>query len=209
MRTKVESGDRQTADYVLYWKFKFEQEVDGEPTPYRKMGICFERKEVKDFHGTIIQNYDRFDREMDRFIRDKKTRLMIVLIEGTLAETIAFIPPARYRGDQVKGMMSAKLGAIASIVARGVQVSFAGTREASANSIKRSVEHFFEKNIEFVLREEIKEIRENGEKRFCRTNADMPTNNSGSGKPKRVKTEKPNSAKPSGTRRRRSKTAKT
>lgn len=209
MRTKAETGDRQTADYVLFWKFKFEQEIEGEPSPYRKMGICFERKEVKDFHGTIIANYDRFDREMDRFLRDKKTKLMIVLIEGTLAETIAFLPPMRYGGNQVKGMMAAKLGAIASIGARGVHVHFAGTRESSANSIKRYVEHFFEKNIEFILREEIKEIRTNGVKGFSRSNDDIPASNPKNRKPAGVSAKRPHTSKSVRTCRKRSTSTKT
>ncbi|MDD2299490.1 MAG: ERCC4 domain-containing protein [Candidatus Pacebacteria bacterium] len=157
MRTKAETGERQTADYVFYWKFKFEPEE-----AFRKMGICFERKEVKDFHGTIIQNYERFDREIDRFLQDPKTKMMLILIEGSLQETLAYIPPKIYSGDAVKGMISSKLGAIASIEARGVHVCFKSSRTQAANSMKKSVEHFWEKNIEFVLRNELKEIEEHG-----------------------------------------------
>jgi ERCC4-type nuclease len=204
MRTKSETGERQTTDYVVYWKFKFEIDVEGEPTHYRKMGICFERKEVKDFHGTIIQNYDRFDREIDRFLQDPKTKMMLILIEGSLQETLAYLPPKRYSGDAVKGMIASKLGAIAGIEARGVHVCFKSSRVQAANSIKRSVEHFWEKHIEFILREELKEIEENGfgtrysEFVCVRGDADNGA------KPAKQPAKKRNTAKPSGTRRPRS-----
>lgn len=157
MRTKAETGERQTADYVFYWKFKFEPEEE-----FKKMGICFERKEVQDFHGTVVSNYDRFDREMDRFLTDPKTKMMFVLVEGSLAEALVYHPPKYYPGEMIKNMIAVKLGAIASIEARGIHVSFRGSRLASANSIKGYVMHYFEKNIEFVLREELQEVRETG-----------------------------------------------
>ena len=203
MRTKAETGERQTADYIPFWKYKFESDEC-----YRKMGICFERKEVKDFHGTIIQNYDRFDREIDRFLQDPKTRMMFILIEGSLAETTAFLPPKRYTKEQIIGMISMKLGAISGIEARGAHISFRGSRLASANSIKGYVTHFFEKHIEFILREDIKEIKENGTKRFCRPVNDLPASLSPDGKPGGVAPKKRNPVQPGGTSRKRSKTTK-
>lgn len=204
MRTKAETGDRQTADYVLWWKFKFEPEE-----AFRKMGICFERKEVKDFHGTIIQNYDRFDREIDRFLQDPKTKMMLILIEGSLQEALAYIPPKRYSGDAVKGMISSKLGAIASIEARGVHVCFKSSRTQAANSIKKSVEHFWQKSIDFILRDELKEIQENGIGTKYKTEfSNLPGHDEPSRKPARVTTKKRNSVSASGTRRARSSKSK-
>lgn len=204
MRTKAETGERQTADYVFYWKFKFEDE-----SAFRKMGICFERKEVKDFHGTIISNYERFDREIDRFLQDPKTKMMFILIEGSLAEALAYLPPKRYAGDQVKHMIASKLGAIAGIEARGVHISFRGSRLASANSMKGYATHFFEKNIEFILRDEIKEIKANGiTERYKQPikavpgTADKPAGTTG------VTAKKRNPVQSSGTVRKKRKTTK-
>lgn len=155
MKTKKETGERQTADYVVYWKWKSEPD-----DAYRKMGIIFERKEVQDFHNTMIHNYDRFDREMERFITDKKTKMMYVLVEGSRQEAMVFVPPnRRYSGDNIKHMIAAKMGAVASIQARGIHVCWQGSRKASANSIKGYVSHFFEKNIDFVLRDEFVKIK--------------------------------------------------
>lgn len=204
MRTKAETGERQTADYVFYWKFKFEEE-----TAFRKMGICFERKEVKDFHGTIISNYDRFDREIDRFLRDPKTKMMFILIEGSLAETIAYLPPKRYFGDQIKHLAASKLGAIAGIEARGVHISFRGSRLASANSMKGYATHFFEKNIEFVLREEIKEIKANGiTDKYKQSIKAVPGASAESAGTSGVTAKKHNNVQPSGTVRKKRKTTK-
>ncbi|MFA7205007.1 MAG: ERCC4 domain-containing protein [Saccharofermentanales bacterium] len=204
MRTKAETGERQTADYVFYWKFKFEEEIEGEPSPYRKMGVCFERKEVKDFHGTIIQNYDRFDREIDRFLQDPKTKMMLVLIEGSLQETLAYIPPKIYSGNAVKGMIASKLGAIASIEARGVHVCFKSSRTQAANSLKKSVEHFWEKNIEFVLRDELKEMREHGIGAKYKEFISVPRDADTSTKPTKQPTEKRSNVKSGRTYRSRS-----
>lgn len=155
MRTKAETGERQTADYVVYWKWKSEPR-----TALRKMGIIFERKEVQDFHNTMIHNYDRFDREMERFIADKNTKSMMVLVEGSRQDAMVFVPPnRRYDGDSIKHMIAAKMGAVASIQARGIHVCWQGSRKASANSIKGYVSHFWEKNIDFVLRSELESIR--------------------------------------------------
>lgn len=154
MKTKKETGERQTADYVVKWKWKSEPE-----TAYRKMGIIFERKALEDFHGTMVSNYDRFNAEIDRFIDDPNTLYMFVLVEATRAEALVYKPPyKRYTGDQIKKMIAMKLGAVSSIQTRGVQICWQGTRQASAHSIKGYIEHFFKKNYWFVLRKEIEEI---------------------------------------------------
>lgn len=154
MKTKKETGERQTADYVVKWKWKSEPE-----TAYRKMGIIFERKALEDFHGTMVSNYDRFNAEIDRFIDDPNTLYMFVLVEATRAEALVYKPPyKRYTGDQIKKMIAMKIGAVSSIQTRGVQICWQGTRQASAHSIKGYIEHFFEKNYWFVLRKEIEEI---------------------------------------------------
>lgn len=153
MKTKKETGERQTADYVVYWKWK------AEPIEcFRKMGIIFERKEVSDFHNTMIHNYDRFDREIERFLNDEKTKLMMVLVEGSRQDALVFTPPKRYNGNDIKFMIAAKIGAISSIQVRGIHICWQGSRKASANSIKPYISHFFEKNIEFVLRDYLGDI---------------------------------------------------
>lgn len=151
MKTKKETGERQTADYIVKWKWKTEPD-----SAYRKMGIIFERKALEDFHGTVISNYDRFNAEIDRFLDDPNTRYMFILVEASRAEALTYRPQyKRYTGDQIKRMIGLKLSVIASIQTRGIQICWQGSRQASANSIKDYVEHFFKKNYDFVLRKEI------------------------------------------------------
>lgn len=154
MKRKTETGERQTADYVVKWKWTHEPEKS-----FRKMGIIFERKAIEDFHQTIIQNYKRFDREINRFLDDPDTILMLILVEAARGDALVFTPPTkRYSGNMIKNMIAAKIGAVASIEARTVHVCWQGSRKSSANSIHGYVEQFFEKNYDFVLRKEIQEI---------------------------------------------------
>jgi hypothetical protein len=146
METKKVNGERQTADYVAYWKFKTDETEE-----FRKLGIIFERKEVSDFHQTIIHNYKRFNNEINRFIDDPSTKYMFVLVEGNRPEALAYLPPMRYSQKQVRNLIAAKIGAVASIETRGVHVCWQGSRQSSANSISGYVKHFFCKNIAEVL----------------------------------------------------------
>ena len=147
MQTKKVTGVRQTADYHFYWKFKHEKY-------FRKLGMIVERKEVSDFHNTIINHHDRFNREIFRFLQDSSTLLMFIFIEGSRSEALTFVPPIkRYSGQQIKSMIAVKIGAIASFEARGIHVCFLGSRASSANAIKFYIKHFYIKNYYFVLKD--------------------------------------------------------
>jgi hypothetical protein len=147
MRLKDKTGERQTADYVPYWKFKNEGKDQ-----FKKLGIIFERKAVEDFHNTIIHGYKTFNNEINRFLGDPTTKYMFILVEGSRDEALTYLPPIRrYPGDQVRNLIAAKIGAVASIETRGVHVCWQGSRKSSANSIKGYIKHFFCKNCAGVL----------------------------------------------------------
>lgn len=144
MKTKSETGERQTADYVVYWKYVWEEE-------YKKLGLIFERKAKEDFHNTVIHGYKRFNAEINRFLDDPTTKYMLVLIESDRDSGLAFLPPKRYTNTQIRNLIAAKIGAVQSIEMRGVHVCWQGSRKSSANSIKGYVKHFFSKNCIEVL----------------------------------------------------------
>jgi len=76
---------------------------------------------------------------------------MFMLVESTRAQALSFLPPKRYTEKQVRNLIAAKIGAIASIESKGVHICWQGTRKSSYNSVKSYVKHFFCKNIVWVL----------------------------------------------------------
>jgi len=140
MPTKKVSGLPQVGDYHFAIKFKGLQEP-------RKLAFAVERKEVGDFHNTLIMNHKRFNREIDRFRRDPTLQQFYVFVEGSQIEFLRYIPPVgKNRRRHIKNYEAAKREALWSLQSRGIHICFNGSRAESCNAMKSLVFQYAVKN---------------------------------------------------------------
>jgi len=77
--------EAQTGDYA------FKISVDG--GEFQRLKIRFERKEVGDFNGTILNNWKRFYRELKRAEVNKEIEDFRIVVEGDRLQALTFFMP--------------------------------------------------------------------------------------------------------------------
>ena len=134
MSTKQASGAPQTGDYVAYL-----DDYD------MFAGVLVERKGVNRENGRMIgcdlyssfskkDNRRRFEAEFKRYQNDPRFNLFVLIAECSYLEYLSFKP--KFNGKNYNktnyGMnVAARRATIAKLIALGIDVHFAGTRQAA------------------------------------------------------------------------------
>lgn len=82
---KAYQEESQTGDYA------FKLSVDG--GPFKRLKLRFERKEVGDFNGTIINGWGRFYRELKRAEANPEIEDFRIVVEGDRLQALTFFMP--------------------------------------------------------------------------------------------------------------------
>ena len=134
MQTKQESGYSQKGDYIFYLD---DYDMFG--------GLVVERKGVKRENGRLISsdlyssfakkdNRRRFEAEFKRYQKDPRFNLFVLIAECSYLEYLSFKP--KFNGKNYNktnyGMnVAARRATIAKLISIGIDVHFAGTRQAA------------------------------------------------------------------------------
>ena len=134
MSLKKDSQHRQTGDYIAYLD---EYDMFG--------GLCVERKGSTRENGRMVgcdlyssfskkDNRRRFEAEFKRFQNDPRFNLFVLIAECSYGEYLSFKPA--FNGNNYNrtnfGMnVAARRATIAKLISMGIDVHFAGTRQAA------------------------------------------------------------------------------
>ena len=154
MQTKQESGYSQKGDYIFYLD---DYDMFG--------GLVVERKGVKRENGRLISsdlyssfakkdNRRRFEAEFKRYQKDPRFNLFVLIAECSYLEYLSFKP--KFNGKNYNktnfGMnVAARRATIAKLISMGIDVHFAGTRQAAVELYSDIVRQWCRVNYERIL----------------------------------------------------------
>lgn len=150
METKDKTNRKQVLDY---WPFICLNPCDPkEKQEWIPLSFGIERKSKEDWHGTLFvgENYRRFKREINTFKADPILKNMYAFIECDMPDWVTYYPPVcHYDQAQIKKMIVSKEAALASVMSKGVNVCWLGSRKKAAGFIQKltyqyAVEHYYE-----------------------------------------------------------------
>ena len=137
MEKKAASGYNQTGDYTF--------EILNDDQSITTGGLCVERKGTTRENGRMVgcdlyssfakkDNRRRFEAEFKRFQKDPRFNLFVLIVECSYLEYLSFKP--KFNGKNYNktnyGMnVAARRATIAKLIAMGIDVHFAGTRQAA------------------------------------------------------------------------------
>ena len=154
MATKQASGTPQTGDYVVYLN-----DYD------MFAGVLVERKGTTRKNGRMVgcdlyssfakkDNRRRFEAEFKRYQKDTRFNLFVLIAECSYGEYLSFKP--KFNGKNYNktnfGMnVAARRATIAKLIAMGIDVHFAGTRQAAVELYSDLVRQWCRTNYRAVL----------------------------------------------------------
>ena len=134
MSTIKAGGERQVGDYIFYLD---DYDMFG--------GLCVERKGTTRENGRMVgcdlyssfakkDNRRRFEAEFKRYQKDPRFNLFVLIAECSYGEYLSFKP--KFNGKNYNktnfGMnVAARRATIAKLISMGIDVHFAGTRQAA------------------------------------------------------------------------------
>lgn len=134
MLTKKESGCPQVGDYIFF--------INGQVG-----SLLVERKSLEDMFGTLFSGRERFYREIERYEKDERFDSFYIIVEGSLLEFLEYRPyNPRTRRYITTFSAPQKLGSVAGLLARGVQIVWAGNENVSARLYGAMIRHHCLKN---------------------------------------------------------------
>lgn len=160
MLLKKDSQHRQTGDYIAYLD---DYDMFG--------GLCVERKGTTrtnsrmigcDLYSTFSKkdNRRRFEAEFKRFQNDPRFNLFVLIAECSYGEYLSFKPA--FNGNNYNrtnfGMnVAARRATIAKLISMGIDVHFAGTRQAAVELYSDLVRQWIRVNYKTILNIEVGE----------------------------------------------------
>lgn len=143
MLPKKDLGFQQTGDYIFF--------VNG-PKPFDQCfaGLVVERKTCQDLYGTLMNkdHRERLYREISRFESNPRFNQFRIFAECDIMEFLNYRPPT---APDDRPLINEKIGAIASLSARGAPIFFCGSRKAAAKMYKSMVKQWTIRNFERVI----------------------------------------------------------
>lgn len=144
MLLKKQTGFDQVGDYIFFVN-----------TGMRSFDKCFgglvvERKTCADLYGTLMNrdHRERLYREIDRFQENSRFNQFRIFTECDVMEFLNYRPPTA-RDDEP--LINEKIGAIASLSARGAPIFFCGSRPAAARIYNSMVKQWVIKHYYMVI----------------------------------------------------------
>jgi len=157
MEKKAASGYNQTGDYIF--------EILNDDQSITTGGLCVERKGATRERGRMVgcdlystfskkDNRRRFEAEFKRFQKDPRFNLFVLIAECSYLEYLTFKP--KFNGKNYNktnfGMnVAARRATIAKLISMGIDVQFAGTRQAAVELYPDLVLQWCRGNYERVL----------------------------------------------------------
>ena len=157
MEKKVASGHNQTGDYIF--------EILNDDQSITMGGLCVERKGSTRETGRMVgcdlyssfskkDNRRRFEAEFKRFQKDLRFNLFVLIAECSYLEYLSFKP--KFNGKNYNktnyGMnVAARRATIAKLISMGIDVHFAGTRQAAVELYSDLVRQWCRTNYMDVL----------------------------------------------------------
>lgn len=143
MLTKQQTTFNQVGDYVFV--------VNG-PKPLDKCfgGLVVERKTCQDLYGTLMNrdNRERLYREVQRYEDNPRFNQFRIFAECDMMEFLNYRPPT---SKDKNPLITEKMGAIASLSARGAPIFFTGSRQAATMMYKSMVKQWILKHYDRVI----------------------------------------------------------
>ena len=157
MEKKAASGYNQTGDYIF--------EILNDDQSITTGGLCVERKGTTRENGRMIgcdlyssfskKDYRRrFEAEFKRYQKDPRFNLFVLIAECSYLEYLSFKP--KFNGKNYNktnyGMnVSARRATIAKLISMGIDVHFAGTRQAAVELYPDLVRQWCRVNYRTIL----------------------------------------------------------
>ncbi len=146
MYTKAVSGFDQVGDYQFF--------ICGDINQWGSLLI--ERKENSDLYGTLMNrdSRERFYRELDRYVADKRFTQMLILVEGTLQDFLSYAPKFQgksYNKNHSGANVASRRATIAGLYARGIPVVWCGSRAQAVKLYPQLVRQWCIKNYTAIL----------------------------------------------------------
>ncbi|WP_440952051.1 ERCC4 domain-containing protein [Methanococcoides sp. FTZ1] len=133
----------QVGDYVFF--------VNGsKPFDQCFAGLVVERKTCQDLYGTLMNrdHRERLYREIQRFEDNHRFNQFRIFAECDIMEFLNYRPP---NAPDDRPLINEKIGAIASLSARGAPIFFCGSRKAAATIYRSMVKQWVIKNYDKVI----------------------------------------------------------
>ena len=157
MEKKAASGYNQTGDYIF--------EILNDDQSITMGGLCVERKGSTRENGRMVgcdlyssfakrHNRRRFEAEFKRYQNDHRFNLFVLIAECSNLEYLSFKP--RFNGKNYNktnyGMnVAARRATIAKLISMGIDVHFAGTRQAAVELYSDLVRQWCRVNYKTIL----------------------------------------------------------
>jgi len=139
MEKKAASGYNQTGDYTF--------EILNDDQSITIGGLCVERKGATRKNGRMVgcdlyssfakkDNRRRFEAEFKRYQKDPRFNLFVLIAECSYGEYLSFKPAfngKNYNRTNFGMNVAARRATIAKLISMGVDVHFAGTRQAAVD----------------------------------------------------------------------------
>lgn len=137
MEKKAASGYNQTGDYIF--------EILNDDQSITTGGLCVERKGTTRKNGRMVgcdlyssfskkDNRRRFEAEFKRYQKDPRFNLFVLIAECSYGEYLSFKPAfngKNYNKTNFGMNVAARRATIAKLIALGIDVHFAWTRQAA------------------------------------------------------------------------------
>jgi ERCC4-type nuclease len=144
MLLKKQTGFEQVGDYVFF--------VNTGMRPFNECfgGLVVERKTCADLYSTLMNrdHRERLYREIDRFQENPRFNQFQIFTECDVMEFLNYRPPTA-RDDEL--LINEKIGAIASLSARGAPIFFCESRPAAVRIYKSMVKQWVIKHYYVVI----------------------------------------------------------
>lgn len=144
MILKKQTGFDQVGDYIFFVN-----------TGMRSFDKCFgglvvERKTCADLYGTLMNrdHRERLYREIERFQDNPRFNQFRIFTECDILDFLNYRPP---NAPDNNPLLDEKIGAIASLSARGAPIFFCGSRPAAAKIYKSMVKQWVIKHYDRVI----------------------------------------------------------
>ena len=157
MEKKAASGYNQTGDYIF--------EILNDDQSITTGGLCVERKGATRENGRMVgcdlyssfakkDNRRRFEAEFKRYQNDPRFNLFVLIAECSYGEYLSFKPAfngKNYNKTNFGMNVAARRATIAKLIAMGIDVHFAGNRQAAVELYSDLVRQWCRTNYERIL----------------------------------------------------------